>query len=67
MNPRNKAVFEIYRPLRNLLNGFNTLDSLYVIWGYSRNYTFNYDFPNDIEKLRGFNPKENAEFGEEGE
>ena len=58
MNPRNKAVFEIYRPLRNLLNGFNTLDSLYVIWGYSRNYTFNYDFPNDIEKLRGFNPKE---------
>lgn len=58
MNQRNQEVFDIYRPFRNLLSKFNTIDSLYVIWGYSRNYTFNLDFPEDIDKLVGFNPNE---------
>ena len=58
MSIRNQDVFELYRPLRNQLSRFNLLDSLFVIWGYSRNYTFNYEFPRDIEMPQGFNPSE---------
>jgi hypothetical protein len=41
---------------------FNVIDSLYVIWGYSRNYTFNNEFPGDIEKAFNFNPNEPDKF-----
>lgn len=58
MNNRDKDIFEIYRPFRNKLAKFNVLDSLYLIWGYSRNYTFDQEFPRDIERPFGFNPFE---------
>jgi len=35
------------------------LDSLYLIWGYSRNFTFDLEFPPDIERPNGFIPNDN--------
>lgn len=58
MNKRDNDIFEIYRPFRNKLARFNVIDSLYVIWGYSRNYIFDNEFPRDIEKPSSFNPHE---------
>lgn len=48
----------LYKPFRNRLTKYNVIDSLYVIWGYSRNYIFDHSFPNDIAKPAGFNPLE---------
>ncbi len=62
MNNKESDLFETYRPFRNKLANFNVIDSLYLIWGYSRNYTFNKEFPNDIEKPFGFNPHEPNKF-----
>lgn len=55
---RDPKIFELYRPFRNNLAAMNLLESLYVIWGYSRNYIFDKYFPADIEKLPNFNPYE---------
>lgn len=62
MNKRDDTFFETYRPFRNKLAKFNVIDSLYLIWGYSRNYTFDKEFPNDIEKPFAFNPNEPDKF-----
>jgi hypothetical protein len=62
LNKRDEDLFEIYKPFRNKLSKFNVLDSLYLIWGYSRNYTFDQEFPEDIEKPFGFNPYEPNKF-----
>lgn len=59
---RDDEVFEIYRQFRNKIARFNVVDSLYVLWGYSRNYTFDQEFPRDIEKPAGFNPNEPDRF-----
>lgn len=62
MENQDDGLFETYRPFRNKLAKFNVIDSLYLIWGYSRNYTFNKEFPADIEKPFGFNPNEPNKF-----
>jgi hypothetical protein len=56
------SLFETYKPFRNKLAKFNVIDSLYLIWGYSRNYTFDKEFPRDIEKPSLFNPLEPDKF-----
>ncbi len=58
MNNSDNDIFDLYRPFRNKLASFNVIDSLYVIWGYSRNYLFNEEFPSEIEKPLHFNPNE---------
>ncbi|MBL0330579.1 MAG: hypothetical protein IPP64_14445 [Bacteroidetes bacterium] len=62
MENRDDGLFETYRPFRNKLAQFNVIDSLYLIWGYSRNYTFDKEFPSDIEKPLQFNPYEPDKF-----
>ncbi len=62
MENQDDGLFETYRPFRNKLAKFNVIDSLYLIWGYSRNYTFDKDFPQDIEKPPFFNPREPNKF-----
>lgn len=58
MSSFNKEIYNLYKPFRNRLTKYNVIDSLYVIWGYSRNYIFDHPFPNDIAKPAGFNPLE---------
>ena len=51
-------IFSLYKPFRNQLRGYNLFDSLQLIWGYSRNFTFNLPLPDDIELPNGFNPSD---------
>ena len=55
-------IFEFYKPFRNQLRQFQVFDSLYVIWGYGRNYTFDKPFPADIERPGRFNPNDTDKF-----
>ena len=55
---QNAIVYSLYKPFRNQIRNYNLLDSLYVIWGYSRNFTFDLPFPSDIELPAGFNPND---------
>jgi len=55
MQEQNDHVFSLYKPFRNQLRNYNLIDSLYVVWCYSRNYTFDLPFPLDIELPNGFN------------
>ena len=55
-------IFEFYKPFRNQIRKFQVFDSLYVIWGFSRNYTFDKPFPSDIERPGRFNPFEADKF-----
>ena len=56
MSNQNDLVFSLYKPLRNQIRSYNLLDSLQLIWSYSRNFTFNLPFPSDIESPAGFSP-----------
>jgi len=56
MSNQNNHIFSLYKPFRNYIRNYNLLDSLYLIWGYSRNFTFNLPFPLDIEPPNGFLP-----------
>jgi hypothetical protein len=58
MIKQNDFIYSLYKPFRNQIRNYNLLDSLYLIWGYSRNFTFNLNFPSDIEKPNGFLPHE---------
>lgn len=49
MSNQNNLVFDLYKPLRNKIRKHNLLEALYIVWAYSRNYTFNLPFPGDIE------------------
>lgn len=58
MRKQNDYIHSLYKPFRNQIRNYNLIDSLYLIWGYSRNFTFNLPFPPDIEKPNGFLPNE---------
>lgn len=58
MSNFNEEIYNLYKPFRNRLTKYNVIDSLYIIWGYSRNYIFDHTFPEDIAKPAGFNPFE---------
>lgn len=45
----NKKISALYRHLKNKVHLYNLLDSLFFVWCYSRNYTFNLPFPNGFE------------------
>lgn len=50
-------IYSLYKPLRNrLANNYNLIESLFVIWAYSRNNFFNYPFPAEIELPYNFDP-----------
>lgn len=51
---QNEKIYSLYTPFRNLLRKVNKIDSIYVIWSYSRNFTFNLEVPYDIELPSGF-------------
>ncbi|MBS7232813.1 hypothetical protein KHA90_17480 [Flavobacterium psychroterrae] len=51
---QNNKIYSLYTPFRNLLRKLNQIDSIYVIWCYSRNFTFNLEIPQDIELPAGF-------------
>ncbi len=53
---RNQQIQNLYKPIRYQIANYNLIDSLFLIWGYSRNYTFDFEFPNNIEPLPGFSP-----------
>jgi len=53
---QNDFVYSIYKPFRNQIRHYNLLDSLFVVWGYSRNLTFDLPFPDELEIPFGFNP-----------
>lgn len=55
---QNNRIFELYKPFRNKLRKYNLIESLFIIWGYSRNYFHNLPFPDEIEKPPGFYPTE---------
>ena len=57
-NRRDEFVFSLYKPLRNQLSSYNLIDSLQLIWGYSRNYTFNLPLPSDIQHHPKFSPSD---------
>lgn len=61
MNKTNDFILGLYKPFRNQIRNYYLLDSLYLIWGYSRNFTFNLPFPIDIEKPSDFNPHNNID------
>ena len=61
MNNEQK-LWTLYKPFRNSLRNYEIIDSMYVIWSYSRNYAFNLPFSPDIELPNGFNP--NASYHE---
>jgi hypothetical protein len=50
-----EKVLELYKPLINQIEKINLFDSLYLIWCYSRNYSFNEPFPTDFELRNSFN------------
>lgn len=52
----NIPIFSLYKPFRNQLRTYNLFESLYLIWSYSRNFTFNYPFPIDVELPTKFDP-----------
>ncbi len=56
LKTHNNHISSLYQPIQTFLRSFNLLDSLYLIWGYSRNFTFDLPFPDDIEKPFDFNP-----------
>lgn len=51
---QNNQIFFAYKPFRNQLRKYNLIDSIYVIWAFSRNLTFDLPIPNDIEVTREF-------------
>jgi hypothetical protein len=52
-----QKIYSLYKPFRNrLVNDYNLIDGLYVIWAFSRNNLFNYSFPPDIELPNNFDP-----------
>ncbi len=55
MADRDEEIFTNFRPLRNLISQFNVIESLYFIWTFSRNYTFNKEFPRNNEWARRVN------------
>lgn len=56
LKPQEDFVFDLYKPFRNKLREVALIDSLYVIWCFSRNFTFNLPFPNDVQLPANFNP-----------
>lgn len=52
----NSIVFNAYKPFRNQIRKYNLFDCLFIIWGYSRNLTFDLPFPSIIEIPEGFVP-----------
>jgi hypothetical protein len=50
-----EKVLQLYKPLTNQIEKINLFDSLYLIWCYSRNYSFNEPFPPDFELRNSFN------------
>lgn len=58
MKAQNDIVFDLYKPFRNQLRSYELIDSLYIIWSYARNFTFDLPFPPDIEFPRNFHPND---------
>lgn len=54
MSSQNSSVFELYKPLRNKIRKHNLIESLFIVWAYSRNYTFSLPFPSEIELPNGY-------------
>jgi hypothetical protein len=54
-------IYQLYKPLRNQIRNYYLLDCLYLIWGYSRNFTFNLPLPSDIELPAGFIPNDDLQ------
>ena len=54
MNEQNDKVFDLYKPLRNKIRNHNLIEALFLVWSYSRNYTFNYSIPPEVELPNGF-------------
>lgn len=50
-----------YKEFKDELRKYSLLESVYVIWCYSRNLTFHRPFPQDIELPIDFNPSSNIE------
>ena len=50
------SVYRKYKYFQNLLRKCNVIESLFVIWGYSRNLLFDFDFPSNIERPPFYNP-----------
>ena len=51
-------IYSLYKPFRNQIKQYNLLESLAVIWSYSRNFTFDLPFPSDIELPNHFFPSD---------
>ncbi len=56
MKKQNDKVFNLYKPLRNKIRNHNLIEALFLVWSYSRNYTFNYSIPPEVELPNGFSP-----------
>lgn len=49
MKEKELFISSLYTPFRNQIRQYNLIDSLIVIWGYARNFTFDLPFPSEIE------------------
>ncbi len=58
---QNDKIFYTYTPFRNKLRNLNLIDSIYVIWAFSRNLTFDLPIPNNIQIPNEFNSLTNEE------
>lgn len=62
LSSQNDSVFELYKPLRNKIRKHNLIESLFIVWSYSRNYTFNLPFPSEFELPSGFDQSAELHF-----
>jgi hypothetical protein len=51
---QNNKIFYSYTPFRNKLRKLSLMDSIYVIWGFSKNLTFDLPLPRDIQVSNDF-------------
>ena len=58
-HPQNDFIFSLYKPFRNQLRDYELLDSLELIWNFSRNLTFDLPFSRDIELTNKFKASKN--------
>lgn len=60
MENQNHKIYNLYTPLRNKIRKYNLVDSIYLVWAYSQNLTFNTPMPSDVELPGNYSPLANV-------